>query len=139
MYSERKFKFSKEKLVFLLENYFPLGIYFWKEYISPDRWDTIVTKVVVNSFKQWFIIWHNWIFRYMQLTRGVHKCHLDTGITIRHSVQRSLFMQFFTATYIQQNNFLTKDNIDFNVSFLSIPIEINPFHFLSFISIISIL
>ena len=35
--------------------------------------------------KQWSIIWHIWIFRYMQLKR-VQKCHLGTGIIIRHSV-----------------------------------------------------
>lgn len=41
-------------------------------------------------FKQCSIIWHIWIFRYMPFSR-VQKCHLGTGIIIRHSLLTSNF------------------------------------------------
>ena len=36
--------------------------------------------------RQWSIIWHTWIFPKLHLKR-VQKCHLGTGIIIRHSVR----------------------------------------------------
>lgn len=53
----------------------------------PPTTTIINTKSGYSLFKQWYIIWHILIFRYMQLRR-LQKCHLD--ISIRHTVNDHL-------------------------------------------------
>lgn len=82
----RNSKYQIGTLFFLWEKdvFLKKFIFFKGKYLNRQ-----VTYIKGNGgfklLKQWSVIWHIWIFRYMQL-RLVQYCHLCTGKTIRHSV-----------------------------------------------------
>lgn len=54
-------------------------------------------------FQQWFILWHIWFFKYMQLRR-VQKCHIGTSIIRRLSVLCAWKRTFKLNCWIPQGN-----------------------------------